>query len=190
MQSAKPKLCQYETVKPWALSSTFGALICGPTPLVRGYLLWCEYTVQQTDWCLPCNYTGQNVFILALVYFAGAGVVLAMQKGKRCSRSSWTGWKVFQYTHTHKQHLGHTAPTHCETARGDQSNKLSLFSTQSFWSCLFCSKSMFSLTNFELGQLIILCTHNMREKYRPGMTSFYLFAAKLCLFLCLCIHTA
>lgn len=69
-------------------SSTFEAPICSPPPLVRGYLLPSEYTVQQTRWCLPCNYTGGDVFIPALVYFGGAGVVAAAQEGKCCSGSS------------------------------------------------------------------------------------------------------
>lgn len=69
---------------------------CSAETLVRADLLWCEYTVQQTDWCLPRSHTAHRVFILLLVYFAGAGSVLVMQKGKRSSRCGWAGWKGIQ----------------------------------------------------------------------------------------------
>lgn len=94
MQSAKPKLCQYVIVKPWAL---FRHLFGAPFPLSKVICCGWGYIVQESDWCLPCNYSGENVLILAVVYFGGAGVVLAAQKGKRCWRSSSTWWKVIQY---------------------------------------------------------------------------------------------
>lgn len=80
-------------LKVWG---SIAALLCSSGTVVRADLLYCEYTVQLTEWCLPRGPTVQHVFILALVYFAGAGSVCAMQKGKRCSHRSWTWWKVVQ----------------------------------------------------------------------------------------------
>lgn len=78
------------------LWGSIAAVLCSSGTVVRADLLYSEYTVPLTEWCLPRSHTVQHVFILALVYFAGAGSVCAMQKGKRCSHRSWTWWKVIQ----------------------------------------------------------------------------------------------
>lgn len=102
---------------------------------------------------MPCNYTGQNVFILTLVYFGGAGVVLAVQKGKLCcSRGSSTWRKVIQCTHTASSTLGHTATTHCETAKGRPKQQAQFIFKSEFMVMSAFLKSMF---NFDLGLLIV-----------------------------------
>lgn len=133
------------------LRSSRTALLCISGTVVRADLLWCEYTVQQLEWCLPRSPTVQRVFILALVYFAGAGLVFAKQKGKRCSHRSWTGWKVIQCPDTGSTYSARQA-THCGPAGGNQSNKFSLFSTRNLWSCLLCSKACLASLSFRTAE--------------------------------------
>lgn len=70
---------------------------CSSETLVRADLLWCEYTIQQTDWRLPRSHTAQPGFFSCFLYILPVqGSVLAMQKGKRSRRCGLTGWKAIQ----------------------------------------------------------------------------------------------
>lgn len=169
MQWAKPKLCQYEIVKPWALLRHLFA----PPPLSETICCWVNAESSRlTDVC-PAITLEKMFLFWPVVYFGGAGVVSAVQKGKRCGGSCWTWWKVIQYTDaaitwaTQQPHI-------VKERGGNQSNKFSLFLTQNLRSCMLYSRACLAcltlIWDFVI-VVVVVCPHSWDRAHEGRNTS-------------------